>query len=524
MKFKEFTKKYHIVAYLVMVLVITIVGVSVKWYRYNEFLVYGGALGTAYKYFNIMLAYILVAATILFYLLVIRKVDIAKSFLAVCLLMGTLFILLMAPDTPADEDKHMFAVTEFSNAIMGIDDAKEPFMATYRKCDAESGFTRLVSMANYIRMGSQLKGRVKNTEYVKYEVEHFNYSKSTFVLYFPAIVGMIGSKLIGLNTVMMYFIARFLMLLVYAVIGYFAIRKIPTGKALLALIMAMPTSLSRAACVSQDGILHAFSFLFMAYAIYFAFSGNQIKVKETIVAAISAGVLVLGKGGAYAPLLLMLFLIPKENFGTKVKYPVVIVTSVLFAFLVFLVSHPDLLKDLIGSGKGVEDELLWNEDPSYTIKDLLTRPGHTVKMFFGTFIAYFGQFFGEMIAGGYGWLQISSSPVIVAGCFLLIIMAALSEKNQTIVMTGKQRLITGVSALGAIFLVVLSMWIFWTPITFEYIAGLQGRYFILALFPIMLMFRNNKLVIKPDIDNKSMIILSGLIIFTVFEFWTRIAV
>ena len=147
MKVKEFLKKYHVIAYLIMVAVIMVVGMSVKWYRYTEYIGYGGTLGYAYKYFNILLGYILVAATILFYLLVIRKTDIAKAFLAVSLLMGTLFILLMPPDTPADEDKHMFAVTEFSNGVIGVDETKEPFMATYRECDANSGFTRLVSIS-----------------------------------------------------------------------------------------------------------------------------------------------------------------------------------------------------------------------------------------------------------------------------------------------------------------------------------------------------------------------------------------
>ena len=219
----------------------------------------------------------------------------------------------------------------------------------------------------------------------------------------------------------------------------------------------------------------------------------------------------------------MLFLIPKENFGKKVRYPVVVGLSVLLAVIFFFISHPGLFMDLVGSGRGTEDELLWNENPSYTINDLVRNPGHSIKMFFGTAVAFLGQFFGEMISGGFGWLQISSSPLIVTGCFLLILMAALSEQNQTIVMNKKQRIITGVSVAGAVGLVVLSMWIFWTPVTFGYIAGIQGRYFIVMLFPIMLMLRNNRISIKNNVENKSMIVLSGLIILAVFEFWTKIS-
>lgn len=523
MKVKEFIKKYHIIAYLVMIAVIFIVGMSVKWYRYNEFAGHGAALGYAYKYYNIILGYILVAATVLFYLLVIRKPDIAKAFFAVSMIMGTLFILLMPPDTPADEDKHMFAVTEFSNGILGIKENTEPYFATYRECDAKSGFTRSVSITNYILMGQKLTERAGNTNYVPYEVEHFNYAKSTVVIYLPAIIGMILSKLMGLGTVMMYFVSRFLMLLVYCVLGYFAVKKIPTGKALLAIIMALPTGLSRAACVSQDGILHACIFLFMAYTIYFAFSGNKMKIKEVIVTIISGMVLILGKGGAYIPLLLMLFLIPRENFGEKIKYPMVVGISILLTVVVFMISNPGLFTDIVASGKGTEDELIWNENPSYTIKDIISNPGNSVKLFLGTFVGFLGTFFGDMISGGFGWLQISSSPIVVACCFILMLMAALGENNQTVVMNKKQRIITGVSVAGTIGLVVLSMWIFWTPITFGFIAGLQGRYFIVTMLPIMFMLRNNRFSIKNNIENKCMIILCALIIFAVFEIWTKIS-
>ena len=97
MKVKEFIKKYHLIAYLIMIILIFTVGMAVKWYRYNEFAGRGPAIEYAYKYFNLILGYILVAATILFYLLVIRKTEMSKAFLAASILMGTLFILFLAP-------------------------------------------------------------------------------------------------------------------------------------------------------------------------------------------------------------------------------------------------------------------------------------------------------------------------------------------------------------------------------------------------------------------------------------------
>lgn len=90
--------------------------------------------------------------------------------------------------------------------------------------------------------------------------------------------------------------------------------------------------------------------------------------------------------------------------------------AVFITIIVFLASNPSIFTDLVGSGKGTEDELIWSDEPSYTLKNLICNPGHSAKMLLGTFVGFFGTFFGDMISGGFGWLQISSSPVIVSCC------------------------------------------------------------------------------------------------------------
>ena len=44
MKVKEFIKKYHLIAYLIMIILIFTVGMAAKWYRYNEFAGHGPAI------------------------------------------------------------------------------------------------------------------------------------------------------------------------------------------------------------------------------------------------------------------------------------------------------------------------------------------------------------------------------------------------------------------------------------------------------------------------------------------------
>ena len=178
---------------------------------------------------------------------------------------------------------------------------------------------------------------------------------------------------------------------------------------------------------------------------------------------------------------------------------------------------------MFGIGGSAQSDLVWTDAPAYGVKNILLNPGRSVKMVINTIVAFGGQFFGEMISGGYGWLQIYSSPLVVAMCFIPVLMLAISSEHQTVVFTTKQRIITLGAVVASLGLIALSMWAFWTPINFNYIAGLQGRYFIILLFPVMMTLRNNKLVIKNNIEKKCIFMLALMSIFVLFEMWTKIA-
>ena len=285
--------------------------------------------------------------------------------------------------------------------------------------------------------------------------------------------------------------------------------------------MAMPTSLARAACISQEAILHGCGFLFMAYVFYFILSENKIRIKETVITVLAATVLLLGKGGVYIPLFLLMLLIPKEKFGEKVKYPAVVSIAVVYSLIIFIIANPSLLKDLVGSDSQNGYDLAWTDESGYTLKMLITSPAHTVKMFFTTIVSTGGELFAQMISGGYGWLQFNSSSIIVALTFALIIINALGSENQMIILNKKQKIITGVSAGLTILLITLSMWLFWTPISYQVITGLQGRYYILTLLPLMLLICNHKIKVRGNVEKAGCLCISAILIFTILEIWTK---
>lgn len=85
-------------------------------------------------------------------------------------------------------------------------------------------------------------------------------------------------------------------------------------------------------------------FLYMAYVMNAVYSERTIRPAETVV-MVCAGVFMSAfKGGIYIPLLLLLFMIPKRNFGEKVKYPVVVASAILLAVVTFAAVNSNILK------------------------------------------------------------------------------------------------------------------------------------------------------------------------------------
>ena len=513
-KVKEFIKKYHIIPYVIIMLVIVAVAFTLKWHHSEEVTYrYGVDNATLlYRYFNILLGIILVGVSVLYYIIFIRKAAVEKIYLAAAIFTGVMFMLVLTPFSSADEDNHYIKCASYVGLELPFEEADQTDSEMITNRDL-----RDIKAGNYIWFVKNIFADGQNNSGMVFENPDIDYTDQMIVFYFPAVIGMAIAKGLGLGVAATCMIARIFMLTVYCLITYFAIKKVPVWKPLFAVIMLMPSVMQRVSTVTHDAVIFSVVFLFIAYIIRFAHGKDLIRPKDAVIMTVAGMLIAIARGGAYIPLLLLLFLIPKECFGKKVKYRAVVVSAMAVAAVAFLIGNPGLLGDVGASN--TSETLSWIDERSYTLKDVISKPVNSVRVLINTLYLCGGKYLTEMIGNGYGWLQIYTSEIWVVA-YAIIIMTAILNYNSDIYFLGKKnKVIATVSVVFSTGLILLSMWICWTPISYGWIAGVQGRYFIPLLIPLCMILKSDKMVIKPDVTK--IIIFSSIMIhvFTYMDIW-----
>ena len=519
-KIKDFVRKFHIIPYLIIVALLCIVAYVVKWYNYENVV---GALGNeatvVYGYFNVVFAIILLGFTIV-YALVVCKASIEKIYLGAGITAGIIFMLLITPMAAADEDNHFYKCYDFSNVFWGYESGENEHWL--RECDANTELTRELSAKNYYYIAKRLFAKADTQEILLITVDDVTYDDKDIIYYFPAVIGILLGRITGASDVALLMFGRIFMFAVYMVITYFALKKMPIMKPAFALVMLMPTVISRAAAITYDGLFMAYIFMFIAYVIYFWHTKEVFKIRDIIIMVFLGLTITVAKGGAYIPFLLLLFLIPKASFGTKIKYPVIVVSSIIICFVAYCLCHLSLFVDFKDSTAGATNNLAWTEDEGYTLKHIITDPKNSLVLFVRTLIDYGYKWYGEMIGDGYGWHQIYVSPLLTIAYTVVLSLSCANVKGEEKCLSAKFRYVFAGVIIASSLLVILSMWLFWTPLNYKTVAGVQGRYFIPMFMLIILALKNKSVLIKKDISNGLMLVSFLLIVGNCFGIWMGI--
>ena len=516
-RIKDFIKKYHIIPYLIMVAVLCVIAYVVKWYNHGSVVVaLGDEAHVVYKYFNVIFALALMGFTLV-YALVVCKASIEKIYLGAGITAGILFILLITPMSAADEDNHFYKCYDFSNVFWGYESSENEHWL--RECDANTELTREIGPANYYYTAKRLFAKVDTQDMVLITVDDVTYDDKDIVYYFPAVIGITLGRLIGVSDVGLLMLGRVLIFATYMAISYFALKKMPIFKPVFALVMLMPSVISRATAITYDALFMAYIFMFIAYVVYYLHTKEVFKIKDIIIMVLLGLTITIAKGGAYIPFLLLLFLIPKSCFGSKVKYPVVVISSIILCLVTYCLCNLSLFVDIKDSTAGTTNNLAWTEEEGYTLKHIFMHPKNSLVVLVRSLVQFGYKWYGEMIGDGYGWHQIYVSPLLMVAYTIVLGLASFNVKSEENCLTVKNRyIIAGVIVFSA-GLVILSMWLFWTPLSYVVVAGVQGRYFIPMFMLLLLVVKNKSFIIKKDISRGLMLASFLVILGNCFGIW-----
>jgi len=326
-------------------------------------------------------------------------------------------------------------------------------------------------------------------------------------VYFLPATGITVARIMGLNSIYLVLFGRMANLILFILFGTLGIYFMPKFKEFIFLVSLLPTTIELAASYSYDAVMISSMIFFASYVFFLSHEKKDFDIKDLVIVSLIAG-LVLPCKMVYFPMLLLLFSIPlykfkfrgkvdgkikKENIAFFLASAVVVLLSWVFAM--YLVNRATV----VGYSTSTTSSLEWAGEESYTIGYLLHNKLKAVKLFYNTLLLqleyYHKTMFGAYLGHADDVVGIPYIGFLVLNIGMIFSVFGEAKEKQLLV---KERVLTGISIFFVVFLVLLSMLIAWTPISSEFIEGVSGRYFIPILLPLLMICRNNKIVIKYE--------------------------
>lgn len=229
---------------------------------------------------------------------------------------------------------------------------------------------------------------------------------TTPVFYLPQAIGFSIARALGLGTMGLLFLGKFLNLCCYVALTALAVRTTPLGKGWFAAAGLLPMSVSLAASLSYDAGLIGTVFLFTALIFKLAYGAEEIRARELF--ALCALAALFGPCKlVYAPLILLLWLVPARVFGGGGKKLLCFLILLLSLIAAVLAVNADVLEAyffpaVAEQAGNVSADM---RHAGFTAAELFSHPLFTLRMLLNSFAACILTWGGEMIGTKLGNLD-----------------------------------------------------------------------------------------------------------------------
>ncbi len=368
-----------------------------------------------------------------------------RIFIVIALIFGSLMLFITPPDGVPDESDHVLRSCEIANGVL------------YNKIPAPA--------QKYDDLFNFLPPRPENK---------FHYmSGYPPVMYFVSAIGIKISAMLTDNGLFIFYLCRFLNLIVYIMLSAFAIKITPVFKYHFLFIAVLPMALFEGMSFSADSFNNGFAFLFFAFIFKLIFSKEEITKKDYIILFIFSIIGAFCKGLIY-PVILFFFL-PKfsSHFKCRNKYVYIIPVIIISMFLCFF-------------WHDVNDVMLNPDLSEYNNPGIIfLQPIKILYIIFNTTVLLLKKYiFGIIgILGNPAGIYLPFYAYICCICMFFLSLVVLGEKIKL-----KHRLTSFLLFVIFYISVLYLLFINWTSIYADKVLGVQGRYFIPALPFLFLSF------------------------------------
>lgn len=420
-------------------------------------------------------------------------------FLTTSLIFGILFILITPPLQGPDEQAHFFQAYKVSEGdfINDIHDSypkslRETYKIVFYNDDIRFNINNKYEHARTLealRVPLNSQNREKGDGYMM----GTNYAP---VAYTGQAIMILLGRLLGLAPIVLIYLARLGNLAIWILLVYFAIRMSPIGKWPLVVIGIIPMAVFQGAVVTVDTFSNGVLILYLAYVLYLYVQKSKISNRQYALLGLTACMLALGKMVMLVFVPLALLLLFKQSYkNNKKKLAVIFGITTLALFIALVWSS-------LSSSLSAGDGLPIGTDPVIQLRNLIYHPGEFLFALWNTNFYTWSDGITRSTIGTFGWVDTPMALVFMVLSYVSLFVVMVSNRGKEYAIAGKlTRKIPQaiVYSIGVLYFLGISvvLYAYNTPVNFNIIVGLQGRYFLpLFILPILLFLNKDQVVVK----------------------------
>jgi uncharacterized membrane protein len=302
--------------------------------------------------------------------------------------------------------------------------------------------------------------------------------------YLPQAASLLIGTFFNLPVVALMYIARLASLTTWIVLVFFAIKIVPVKKWAFVGLGLLPMLVAQAISPGIDAISIGLSVLFIAIVLKLR-TVPKISTKWLVSLIAIAALIALTKQTALLVLGFVFLLHSNQFDGAKwkavlKKLLVIIVPVLLFISWTALASHLNVTSSSV-PGQNSSAQLL----------DIIHNPFRFPQVLFNTFFTTWGDDVIRSFIGNFGWMDTPLAGGIVAIGYVFIAFMLFTNYEpitNKLLLTRSSRWLLGVLASLYVIGTCAALYLFYSPVDFNIIYGLQGRYFLLVLFMLVPLF------------------------------------
>lgn len=317
-------------------------------------------------------------------------------------------------------------------------------------------------------------------------------------------IGLFLGRLFGMPFWMTWGMGRFFGLFFYTLVGYFAIRRLKTGKLVAAMVLMMPNCVFLASNYSYDPGVTAGIVLSWCYWIAQWQERDKI-LKNGDAAVIMAGMLIACYAKAiYFPIFLMFLFLPRSKFCSvrhRHAYTAVVLASMIIVMLYILLP--------LGKSGGQGDTRAEGDVNTFgQIQFILSHPLQYAGYLWHFLQEYLSPSGLNTLTSSFGYQGGGRNVILI---LMLMTAAALTDyREEGMQPDVKVRAFGAILLFCALALMITSMYVWFTPVGSSEFNGMQPRYMIPFLYPALSLVGSDRMRNRRNPALHNGLLLAGM--------------